>query len=67
MATITREQPLIKGVMLMCPWCGIWEHLEAYTLLMTPPNFHSQTVPIYKHSGSRGCKKLFAIGESQWQ
>jgi hypothetical protein len=49
--------------MMMCPWCLIWEPLENYTMLQSPPNHSDQTAPIYKHGGQRGCKKLFSLAE----
>jgi len=54
------EEPLLIGVMLMCPWCGHWKHVEAYITLMIPPNFPKQSSQIYKCSQG-GCKRLFAL------
>lgn len=49
-----------QGRKLWCPWCEEWFPLESYTTLQTPPNSSAMCVPIYKHGGTRGCKKLFA-------
>lgn len=50
----------MHGRMLLCPWCGTWNHLEDYIALQLPPNYHNQIAPIFKHGGEGGCKKLFA-------
>lgn len=57
----TDEEPLVRGNMMMCPWCGGWQHVEAYTQLQIPPDFSKQATVIYKCSGERGCKSLFAL------
>ena len=52
---------LLIGRMLQCPWCEKWEPLESYTMLQLPPNHTRQCLPVYKHGGESGGKKLFSI------
>jgi hypothetical protein len=65
----TEEEPLIRGVMMRCPWCKVWDHAESdsFTQLKIPPDFPKQTTVIYKHNGQpdsedrKGCKLLFSL------
>lgn len=48
--------------MLFCPWCLIWNPVENYSSLQTPPNFEDQCPPVVKHSKSLGgCGGLFSV------
>lgn len=57
------EELLLRGVMLCCPWCGHWAHVETYITLQIPPNYPRQSATIYK-CRETGCKMLFALSTS---
>lgn len=53
-------EDFIQGSRMYCPWCQDWDSILTFTLLHSPPGHDDHCVPIFKHGGPSGCKRLFS-------
>lgn len=56
------DEPLLRGRMILCPWCEKWQPLESFIQLQLPSAHITQVSAIYK-CVQHGCKRLFALSE----